>query len=88
MQTSLFCVYDEPNALLIKLSILELDIFKQIPKAGSDCFCFWNFYVFQLFFLFFFSIFCKSLDTEADLAIFDTDDFDIHFIPDMKYLVC
>jgi len=44
--------------------------------------------VFQLFLLFVFSIFGKSLDTEADLTVFDTDDFDIYFVPNVKYLVC
>ena len=54
-----------------------MDVLEKIAKACSDVFALWNL---NLNFFLLLDGFLKSFHAQADLAIFDTDDFDLNFI--------
>ena len=54
-----------------------MDVLEKIAKACSDVFALWNL---DLNFFLLLDGFLKSFHAQADLAIFDTDDFDLNFI--------
>ena len=54
-----------------------MDVLEKIAKACSDVFALWNL---DLNFFLLLDGFFKSFHAQADLAIFDTDDFDLNFI--------
>ena len=53
-----------------------MDVLEKIAKACSDVFALWNL---DLNFFLLLDGFFKSFHAQADLAIFDTDDFDLNF---------